>query len=154
MKRRRRADRAALSLAGCILLMACNPLSSLTTDKGFTVPDGEGPKLELLTERRRLPKSATNIAGHVLHFQDTILSVRFDAPLAEAKAFQRQMLEGKGRACLQWPEATQVQDWPAEAPPDAICLEDKIVDEVEPPIAVAIVPRGNAATIYVRTVTT
>lgn len=151
MKRGCRVGRAALWLFGCALLTACNPFSSVTTDQGFTVSDGDGPKVELLTERRRLPKSATRIAGHVLHFQDTILSVRFDAPLVEAKAFRQRMLEGKGRACVSWPTTTEIEDWPAEAPPGADCLEDRTVDEVEPPITVAVVPRGKVATIYVQT---
>ena len=151
MKRARRAFRATSWLLGCALLTACNPFSGVTTDRGFVIPDGDGPKVELLTERRRLPKSATNIVGHVRHFQDTMLWVRFDAPLAEARAFQKQMLEGQGRACVQWSATTEIEGWPAELPPSAICMEDKTADEVEPPIAVAVVPHGTTATIYVHT---
>lgn len=153
MKPSRGVSRAALGLAGCALLTGCNPFSGLAANEGFVVPDGDGPKVELLTERRRLPKSATNIVGHLFHFQDTILSVRFDAPLSEARAFQQQMLEGKGRACVQWPATTQIKNWPAEALPGAMCLEDDPADDVAPPISVAIVPRGNTATVYVQTYT-
>jgi len=142
-----------LTLVSACLLAGCDPLSGLARNERFVIPDGDGPTLTLLDERRRLPKSARNISGHFRHFQDSTLALRFDAPLKDAKAFQIEILEGKGEACVLWRDEPEVDGWPSQLPANADCLEDKTVDEVEPSITVAIIPNGQTATVFVNTFT-
>jgi hypothetical protein len=131
-------------------LAGCDPFARISVDEGFVVADGNGAMLELLAPDRRLPASAKNIAGHVMHFQDTSLTVRFDAPLADARAFQAEMLKGKGGACGLWRRA-KVPGWPQELPKGGECLEDRTDDDDAPPITVTVVPRGAEATVYIVT---
>lgn len=147
------SQRVVLTFVGACLLAGCDPFSGIGINERITIPDGQGATVTLLDERRRLPKSATNISGHLRHFQDSILALRFDAPLRDAKAFQMRMLEGKGEACVLWRKEPEVEGWPAQLPENADCLEDKTVDEVGPPITVAIIPNGQVATVFVSTFT-
>jgi hypothetical protein len=74
-----------------LLLAACNPFASLTTDEDIAVADNNDAAIELLIPERHLPASARNVRVHVLHFQDTILNVRFEAPFEDARRFAEQL---------------------------------------------------------------
>jgi len=134
-----------------IALSACNPLADLTLEENLTFADGDGPKVVLLIDDRRLPLSATNIRVRHTRFQDSFLTARFDAPLADARTFQAAILKGKGEQCSPIWHRSDIEEWPLEFPAGAECLADTRHDDADPAIQVAIVPRGSEARVYVIT---
>lgn len=133
-----------------LLLAACDPLGD--GDEGERiVPDGQGASVTLLTPARHLPGSATNIAVRKIGFQDPIVWVRFDAPLADARAFSVDMLGGPGAACG-WHGGAD--GWPATLPKNATCGRRDAAGVRWPAIMVAVIPHGARAVVLVRTFTT
>ena len=93
------------------------------------------------------------------HFQDTGLSVRFDAPLAEARAFSEGLI---GRSLVRGEDPwhgypPDLDWWPQSYPSGAEGGEDMTTEGPEdlmPPVRIMVLPRGNMATVWLGTFTT
>jgi hypothetical protein len=81
----------ALVLAGC-----SNPLdfcqSCLKGDPALAVPKGDIAKIAMVYSGRKLPPSSTNVYYHEVGGPDHQQWIRFDAPLADARAFADSLL--------------------------------------------------------------
>jgi hypothetical protein len=142
-----------------LLLAACNPFASLRTDEDIAVADNDVAAIELLVPDRHLPASARNVRVHVLHFQDTILDDRFEAPFEDARRFAEQLT---GRPLVRGRDPWQghppdLDWWPQTLPPGAYATEDMTVDGSKdgmPAARLILLRQGDPARVWLETFTT
>jgi len=140
-------------LIAFLWLGGCDPFSAVTTDDRVLTPT-QAASFDLLVPGRRLPSSASNVHVYTKHFQDTVLYVRFNAPVGEARDFAQNLigrpLARDGYVNMTGPDA----DWWIS--PDILQKsergEDSIIDgDGLPAVSVAILPSGSTATVWIKT---
>ncbi len=95
------------------LLTGCDPLpdwcqSCLNGDPTLAVPTGEVSKIGMVYSGQKLPPSAINIYYHESGGPDFQQWIRFDAPLADARAFaDSQLLAPLAKVSIQPPQSQQ-----------------------------------------------
>lgn len=156
----------ALILAGGLVVLRAPPSLSpkpylkaelqrmgFMVDQVVEIEDSENQSFDLLVPGRKIPKSSTKITAHVMQFQDaTRYKVKFDVPVADARAFMVQIVGADGAACLRWPTTKDLKGWPAQRPEGGICRQDRRrVSKEARQITIAIVPNGAMATVLVDT---
>jgi hypothetical protein len=68
---------------------SCGPM--LGTDEEQMVKPADISKVQILTSELRLPASARNVRLRHRHFQDSVLLIRFEAPLSDARFFAERL---------------------------------------------------------------
>lgn len=141
---------ALLLLGFSLTLCSCDPFASMTTKIDERVPDGEAGEIQLLSSEHRLPDSASNVRLYFLHFQDSILRIRFEAPRTQAVEFAEAYVgmplqDGCGgfrfeRANPDW--------WIADCPPGAVHAEQMFSDD-PPARYVLMVADADRATVWI-----
>ena len=148
-RRWRRPESRAWPAVLLALLAGCAG-SSTGSGSADAVSQQDAGKIELLAPGRRLPPSASRVRSNVQHFQDTSLHVRFDAPLAEAASFAKDLvgpLRAEGEIFIA--PQPDLDWWPKSTPRGASLGEGKIIDgDQSIYVQLIFLPHGDAATIW------